>query len=89
MRAFNYITCVTDLLNATPRIKDLEKELCENFDDFIFGKYLRFMGIKGKYPTAEFFVTDTGCYILVEGVLVYESDVLAIDSTPIEVSESE
>lgn len=89
MRAYNYMTCVTDLLTATPRIKDLEKELCEDFEDFIFGKYLRFMRIKSDYPTAEFFVNDHGCYILVEGVLVYESDVLAIDTTPVEVSESE
>ena len=89
MEAYYYYTCVTDLLAETPRIKDLEKELCVDSSDFILGKYLRFMGIKKDHPTAEFFVSDSCCYVLVEGVLVYIAGILSVDPTPVEVSESE
>lgn len=87
MKAFYYITSTTDLVrtNNTPLIKYVDKELCTDLDDFRFSAFLRFLGIKQEYPTAEFHSTEKGAYVLVDGVRVYETEVIAIDETPVEV----
>ena len=87
MKAFYFTTCTTDLVrtNDTPLIKYVDKELCTDFEDFMYVPRLRFCGIKRDYPTAKFQATETGARVFVDGVLVYEINVIAIDETPVEV----
>jgi hypothetical protein len=89
MKAFYYITSTTDLVrtNNTPLIKYVDKELCTDLKDFQFSAFLRFTGIKRDYPTAEFHTTERGAYVLVDGVRVYETEVIAIDPCPVEVED--
>lgn len=89
MKAFYYITSTTDLVrtNNTPLIKYVDKELCTDLDDFRFSAFLRFTGIKREYPTAEFHTTKKGAYVLVDGVRVYETEVIAIDPYAVEVED--
>ena len=87
MKAFYYLTSVTDLVrnNNTPRINDIEKGLYTDLEDWRFDAYIRFIGIHSKYPTAKF-RTDGNCaYVFVDGVLVYKSEIIAINPEPVEV----
>lgn len=86
MKAYYYIIDTTDLVReSSPRIRDVSKELYSDWDDFLFAQYLRFIGIKKNYPTAELSVTGTGVCVRVEGVLVYECDIIAVCDDPVEV----
>ena len=89
MKAYYYISSITDLVrtNNTPRIKETEKELCTDMDDFRFCAFIRFLGIKKDYPTAELHNFDRGAYVLVDGVLVYSLELIAIDPNPVEVED--
>lgn len=89
MKAHFYLTAITDLVrtNNTPRINDIEKGLYTDLEDWQFNAYLRFLGIKSKYPLAEF-RTDLGnAYVYIEGVLVYRAELLAINPEPVEVED--
>ena len=87
MKAFYYTTCTTDLVrkNDTPLINSIDKEICTDFKDFQFCAFLRFTGIKRDYPTAKFHTTEKGACVLVDGILVYKTEVIAIEPCPIEV----
>lgn len=90
MKANYYISFVTDLVRSNePIIKDVCKDLCSDFEDFVFTAYLRFMGIKRKYPTAIFERTERGARVIVDGVLVYELELLHIDPEPVEIPDEE
>jgi hypothetical protein len=90
MKANYYISFVTDLVRTNePIIKDVCKDLCSDFEDFVFTAYLRFMGIKRKYPTAIFERTERGARVIVDGVLVYELELLHIDPEPVEIPDEE
>lgn len=90
MKTNYYISFVTDLVRTNePLIKDVCKDLCSDFEDFVFTAYLRFMGIKRKYPTAIFERTERGARVTVDGVLVYELELLHIDPEPVEIPDEE
>ena len=87
MQAHYYISCTTDLVrsNNAPLINDIDKELCTDFEDFVFSALIRYIGIKDKYPTAEFRRTTEGAYVVVEGVCVYEKRLISVLDTPVEI----
>ena len=88
MKGYYFISFVTDLVRINkPLIKEVSKELCSDFEDFMFIAYLRFLGIKRKYPTATFKHTEWGGRVFIDGVMVYESELLYIDPEPIEVED--
>ena len=91
MKAKYYNSFVTDLVrtNNTPRIKDVEKDLCTDIEDFVLTAYLRFMGIKMEYPTAVLEYTGKGARVIVDGVLVYEKELLYIDPEPVEIPDED
>jgi len=90
MKAYHFISFVTDLLRYNdPAIKDVCKYLCTEFDDFIFTAYLRFMGIRRDYPTATFECTARGAKVFVDGVMVYELELLHIDPVPVEIEDED
>lgn len=90
MKAYYFISFVTDLVRTTePLIKDVCKDLCSDFEDFIFNAYLRFMGIKLNYPTAIFKHTKRGAKVFVDGVMVYELELLHIDPEPVEIEDED
>jgi hypothetical protein len=90
MKANYYISFVTDLVRTNePLIKDVCKDLCSDFEDFVFTAYLRFMGIKLNYPTAIFKHTERGAKVFVDGVMVYELELLHIDSYPVEIEDED
>ena len=90
MKAYHFISFVTDLLRVNdPAIKDVCKYLCTEFDDFVFTAYLRFMGIKRNYPTATFEATGKGAKVFVDGVMVYELELLHIDPVPVEIPDED
>lgn len=90
MKAYYFISFVTDLVRTTePLIKDVCKDLCSDFEDFVFTAYLRFMGIKRNYPTAIFERTERGAKVFVDGVMVYELELLHIDPEPVEISDED
>jgi hypothetical protein len=90
MKANYYISFVTDLVRTTePLIKDVCKDLCSDFEDFVFTAYLRFMGIKRNYPTANFERTEKGAKVFVDGVMVYELELLHIDPEPVDISDED
>lgn len=90
MKTNYYISFVTDLVRTNePLIKDVCKDLCSDFEDFVFTAYLRFMSIKRKYPTAIFERTERGARVTVDGVLVYELELLHIDPEPVEIPDEE
>ena len=95
MKAYYYISYTTDLVRffdgqaQEPRIKEVEKELCSDMDEFRLGAFIRYHRIKERYPTATFHDWEKGAYVLVEGVLVYSTEVIAIDPNPVEVPEDD
>lgn len=90
MKGFYFISFVTDLLRTNdPAIKDVCKYLCTEFEDFVFTAYLRFMGIKRNYPTAVFERTARGAKVFVDGVMVYELELLHIDPVPVEIPDED
>ena len=90
MKAYYFISFVTDLVRTTePLIKDVCKDLCSDFEDFVFTAYIRFMGIKRNYPTAVFERTERGAKVFVDGVMVYESELLHIDPEPVEIEDED
>ena len=90
MKAYYFISFVTDLVRTTePLIKDVCKDLCSDFEDFVFTAYLRFMGIKRRYPTANFERTERGAKVFVDGVMVYELELLHIDPEPVDIEDED
>lgn len=90
MKAYYFISFVTDLVRTDePLIKDVCKNLCSDFEDFVFTAYLRFMGIKRNYPTAVFERTAKGAKVFVDGVMVYELELLHIDPVPVEIPDED
>lgn len=90
MKANYYISFTTDLVRTNePLIKDVCKDLCSDFEDFVFTAYLRFMGIKRKYPTAIFERTEKGAKVFVDGVMVYELELLYIDPEPVDIPDED
>lgn len=90
MKAYYFISFVTDLVRTTePLIKDVCKDLCSDFEDFVFIAYIRFMGIKRAYPAAIFERTERGAKVFVDGVMVYESELLHIDPEPVEIPDED
>lgn len=91
MKAYYFISFVTDLVrtNEPPLIKDVCKDLCSDFEDFVFTAYIRFMGIKRAYPAAIFERTERGAKVFVDGVMVYESELLHIDPEPVEIPDED
>lgn len=90
MKANYYISFTTDLVRTNePLIKDVCKDLCSDMEDFVFTAYLRFMGIKRKYPTAIFERTEKGAKVFVDGVMVYELELLYIDPDPVEIEDED
>ena len=89
--AFYYYTCITDLVRKglAPRIKEPAKGLYRNYIDFVNECKLRYLGIKGEYPDAEFIATDSGVSIFVQGVMVYEHYIVYIDQTPVKVPDDD
>lgn len=90
MKAYYFISFVTDLVRTTePLIKDVCKDLCSDFEDFVLTAYLRFMGIRRDYPTATFECTARGAKVFVDGVMVYELELLHIDPVPVEIPDED
>ena len=89
MKAYFYISIVTDLLRAdnTPIIRETEKDLFSDYDDYLFSAWLRFMGIKENYPTAQFHHDDTGAMVTIDGVVVYDRQILYIEPTPVDIED--
>lgn len=90
MKAYYFISFVTDLVRTNePLIKDVCKDLCSDFEDFVFTAYIRFMGIKRAYPAAIFERTERGAKVFVDGVMVYELELLHIDPEPVEIEDED
>ena len=90
MKAYYFISLVTDLVRTTePLIKDVCKDLCTDFEDFTFIAFLRFWGIKRKYPTATFEHTEKGAKVFIDGIMVYELQLLCIDPEPVEIEDED
>lgn len=90
MKAYYFISFVTDLVRTNePLIKDVCKDLCSDFEDFVFTAYIRFMGIKRAYPAAIFERTERGAKVFVDGVMVYELELLHIDPEPVDISDED
>ena len=92
MQTANYFySCLTDLVrkNHAPFIKEAEKGLYSDYDDFVFGCKLRYIGIKQDFPDAEFVNTGCGVSIFVQGVLVYEHYVVYIDPEPVKIPDED
>lgn len=90
MKAYYFISFVTDLVRTNePLIKDVCKDLCSDFEDFVFTAYIRFMGIKRAYPTAIFERTERGAKVFVDGVMVYELELLHIDPEPVVIEDED
>lgn len=91
MKAHYFISLLTDLVrkNHEPLIKEPCKDLCSDYEDFMFSAYLRFVGIKAVYPTAEFVTADGLALIFVDGVEVYRKELIYIDPDPVEVTDDE
>ena len=47
------------------------------------------MGIKRNYPTAIFERTERGAKVFVDGVMVYELELLHIDPEPVEIPDED
>ena len=90
MKAYYFISFVTDLVRTNePLIKDVCKDLCSDFEHFVFTAYIRFMGIKRAYPAAIFERTERGAKVFVDGVMVYELELLHIDPEPVEIEDED
>ena len=91
MTAYYYITSTTDLVRtiAEPLIKFVDKQLCSDYEDFLFGEFLRYARICKDYPTAKFVDKGNGVQILVDGVMVYECVIIAVDNTPVEIPDED
>ena len=83
-----YIYYLTDLLReGEPIIKEVCKDLYTDREEFIFGAYLHYLWKLRDYPTAKFVRTDKGAQIVVDGVMVYEVELLCIDPEEIEIPD--
>ena len=92
MKAYYYVTNTTDLLRTgEPRINDMDTELYEGVEDFIFGARLRFMGIKEKYPSATLCASEEEGWamITVEGFPVYFTRIVSKIDLPVEIDMTE
>ena len=91
MKAYYYLSLLTDLVRTdkAPLIKEPVKDLCTDSEDYLFGAYLRYVGIKEKYPVAEFVSGPYGASVLIDGIEVYRLELLYIEPTPVEVEEDE
>lgn len=91
MKAFYYTTITTDLIrpNAEPLYNDISEDLYSDLEDFCFGLILKFLFIKKRFPTAIFQRTRKGARVFIDGKMVYETTLIHIDPTPIEIPEDE
>lgn len=89
MIAFYHISLVTDLVrkNGEPLIKEPVKDLCSGYEDYELSAYLRYIGIKTDYPTAEWVADGTIFSVLVDGVEVYRKELIYIDPEFVEVED--
>jgi hypothetical protein len=89
MKAFYYTTITINLVrpNAEPLYNDISEDLYSDIEDFRFGLALHFLFIKKRFPTAIFQPTRKGARVLIDGKVVYETTLIHIDPTPIEIPE--
>ena len=85
------ITSTTDLVrkNMEPLINDTDRELFVDYEDFVFGCSIRYLGIKSRFPSAEFVDTGNGVCIFIEGFLVYESHIVLVEPELIEIPDED
>lgn len=91
MKAKYYISLVTDLVrgNHEPLIKEPTKDLCTDSGDYALTALLRYNGIKSKFPTAQWVAKGMNAYVYVDGVLVYEKELVYIDPEEVEVDDDQ
>ena len=91
MKAFFCLTSTTNLVrpNNTPLINYIERELFTDFQDFVFSSELCFMGIKERYPNAEFVVASNGVMIYIGEIMVYESHIIKVEPDAIEIPDED
>lgn len=91
MKAYKYLTKTTDFarIGLKPLINHVDEGIYADLTDFIYECYLRFTGIKEKYPEAIFSNLGTSAQVSIGGAVVYVAQVLAIDPEPIEVEDED
>lgn len=91
MKAHYYISLVTDLVRANhePLIKEPTKDLCADNADYALTAFLRYIGIKTKYPTAEWKANGANAYVYVDGVEVYRKELVYIDADAVDVEDDD
>ena len=91
MKAYNCTTSTTDLVrpNNNPLINNTDQELFTDYQDFVFGSMLRYMGIKERYPNAKFVDTGNGVMVYVDGVMVYESHIVKVEPEAVEIPDED
>lgn len=91
MKAYKFLTKTTDFARKgmAPLINDVEEGFYTDLADFIFQCYIRFVGIKEKYPEAIFSNLGTSAQVSVGGAVVYVAQVLAIDPDPVEIEDED
>lgn len=91
MKAYKFLTKTTDFarIGLKPLINHVDEGIYADLTDFIMECYLRFTGIKEKYPEAIFSNLGTSAQVSIGGAVVYVAQVLAIDPEPIEVEDED
>jgi hypothetical protein len=91
MKAYKFLTKTTDFarVGLLPVINCIDEGIYADLDDFIFECFIRFTGIKERYPEAIFSNLGTSAQVSVGGAVVYVAQVLAIDPEPIEVEDDD
>lgn len=93
MIAQYYIICTTDLVrkNNSPLINDIDKELYSGLNDFFLDAWLRFIGIKKRYPNAEIWFNkeEMSASVFVEGVLVFKKTILSTFGEPMVIADTD
>ena len=91
MKAYKFLTKTTDFarIGRKPLINHVDEGIYTDLADFILECYLRFTGIKEKYPEAIFSNLGTSAQVSVGGATVYVAQVLAIDPEPVEVEDDD
>lgn len=91
MTAFYHISLVTDLVrkNHEPLIKEPFKDLCSGLEDYAMSAYIRYLGIKMDYPTAEWVADGSTFSVYVDGVEVYRKELVYIDPELVMVSDED
>ena len=91
MKAYKFLTKTTDFarIGLKPLINHVDEGIYADLTDFIYECYLRFTGIKEKYPEAIFSNLGTSAQVSIGGAVVYVAQVLAIDPEPVEVEDDD